>query len=303
MKNRRIPFGYTLRNGVIRAEPEEARIVRRVFEAYLNGESLKRIAERLAFQQIEYLPGESVWNKNRVSRLLANPAYSGGAGFPPIIDQKTALSVKNTREDRNTQKDYDPAVLISPAAVPITCGVCGSALRRTRNQRTAYRQKYGCDVCGKEYRITDGEMKSRIVEMLHTAKIRMPDAARDSMETKRMENEIKRLFDAPGIDLNEARQCIFELAAEKYRLLTEGLAITDKLRADLAAANLSSCNIRKTVRETAKKITLTQDEQIEITLINNQVLKEERPNGTNRLGENCYDNDAGHPAGAETGVA
>ena len=37
MKNRKMPYGYVLRNGTIRTEPEEAENVRRIFAAYLNG--------------------------------------------------------------------------------------------------------------------------------------------------------------------------------------------------------------------------------------------------------------------------
>lgn len=303
MKNRKMPYGYVLRNGTIRTEPEEAENVRRIFAAYLNGNSLKEIAEILTRQQIAYLPGETAWNKNRVSRLLANSAYGGEGGYPPIIDKNTVASVKHTREGRNTQKGHDPSALISPGAVAITCGLCGSPVRRTCNHRTAYRQKYGCDACGREFRISDGEMHSRILLLLRHANIRTPESTRDSLETRRMENEIKRLFDAPDIDIKVVRQCIFDLAAAKYRLLTEGLAITDKLRTDLAPANLSSCNIRKTVRETVKKISLTQDGRIELTLINDQVLKEEHPDGTTRLGENSDHADAGHLTGEETGVA
>ena len=46
-KIRYLPFGYTIRNGHTVIEQQEADIVRNIFKAYIQGASLKEIAEDL----------------------------------------------------------------------------------------------------------------------------------------------------------------------------------------------------------------------------------------------------------------
>ena len=51
-KIRYIPYGYTMRNGRTVISTEEAEIIREIFKAYLDGASLKAIAEELTGRQI-----------------------------------------------------------------------------------------------------------------------------------------------------------------------------------------------------------------------------------------------------------
>lgn len=53
-KIRYIPYGYTMRNGRTVISTEEAEIIREIFKAYLDGASLKAIAEELTGRQIPY---------------------------------------------------------------------------------------------------------------------------------------------------------------------------------------------------------------------------------------------------------
>ena len=70
MKNRKIPFGYEMQRGKIKISKYEAEILHRIFAEYISGRNLKELAEMLAEQNIEYLPGISTWNKNRIKRIL-----------------------------------------------------------------------------------------------------------------------------------------------------------------------------------------------------------------------------------------
>ena len=51
-KVRTIPYGYTVRNGKTIIEPNEARCIRKIFSDYINGASLKDIADDLTESQI-----------------------------------------------------------------------------------------------------------------------------------------------------------------------------------------------------------------------------------------------------------
>jgi hypothetical protein len=302
MKNRNLPFGYIIQNGAIRIAPGEAEIVRAVFDDYIAGASLKRIAEDLTARRVEFLPGEYVWNKNRIARLLADRRYSGASGYDPIIDNASFDAAQRICESRNTRGACAHSEIVSPAVVEIRCGVCGGRAVRVCDQRTAYRQKFRCADCGAEYRMTSETLNGLLEDLLRHAVIKAQPQTVTSLEVRRMENEIARLFDMPSPDGAMIRRLIFDVAAEKYRLLTAGREITDKLRTDLAPANLSSSNIRKTVMETVSMITLTGDETIDVTLINGQVLRKEQANGTGGS-ENRSDDSAERIPGTKEGVA
>ena len=44
MKKRYLPFGYVIRDGEIRVDTEQAKIVSGIFEAYIAGNTLQQIA-------------------------------------------------------------------------------------------------------------------------------------------------------------------------------------------------------------------------------------------------------------------
>lgn len=304
MINRYYPFGYRLLNGKAMLEESEARNVREIFRAYLSGNSFKEIAQTLICAQAEYLPGKTDWNKNRVARILADSRYCGENGFPQIVKLSDFEKVKAIRAGKQSNQASRNANPITSAAAPIYCGACGSQTIRRNDKRFRYQQKHICmnPNCKKEYMITDERFQTMIVSLLRCAKVVYNNRTCRSLETVRMENEIARQFDSTDLDTNAIRTQLFDLAAEKYRLLTVGLEITDKLRTDLALASLSSCNIRRTVMETVRQIILIDDDTIELTLINGQVLGKEQVNGTYVAQEDCPGDPAQHPAGAKESI-
>ena len=81
MKNRRFPYGYEMRDGEIVICQTEAEIVRTIFRDYVDGKGLKDIAEKLTALKVEYLPGESNWNKSRIKRMIEDKRYLGDSNL------------------------------------------------------------------------------------------------------------------------------------------------------------------------------------------------------------------------------
>ena len=100
MKNRRFPYGYEMKNGVIVVCPSEADILRQIFADYIGGAFLKAIADRLTADKVEYLPGEYGWNKNRIKRIIEDKRYMGTEIYASIIDEDTFNRVQELREGR-----------------------------------------------------------------------------------------------------------------------------------------------------------------------------------------------------------
>ena len=76
MGNRKQPFGYRMTLGEITILPEEAELVRFIFQGYSTGATLGELTKALCRQEIPYYEGRS-WNKNMVSRILEDSRYIG----------------------------------------------------------------------------------------------------------------------------------------------------------------------------------------------------------------------------------
>lgn len=71
-------YGYdTSPDGKLVINPDEAVVVRWIFERYLNGDSLGRIAAGLEEQGIPSPTGKPKWNREALNKLLSNEKYTG----------------------------------------------------------------------------------------------------------------------------------------------------------------------------------------------------------------------------------
>jgi len=78
-------YGYTKdENGEPIIEPKEAEVVRLIYQLYLNGYGLLKIAQKLNEDGIETIRDSEQWNKNTVRGILTNPMYVGD-----FLQQKT----------------------------------------------------------------------------------------------------------------------------------------------------------------------------------------------------------------------
>ena len=85
------PFGYKSKNGELVVNPDEAKIVQKIFADYKNGKSMKKIGEEVGMRRAQ------------VRRIIRNPAYIGkirfkGQIYPgkhePIVDEALWKSVQ-----------------------------------------------------------------------------------------------------------------------------------------------------------------------------------------------------------------
>ncbi|MCX4354838.1 MAG: recombinase family protein [Oscillospiraceae bacterium] len=114
LKNRSIPFGYCMVNGKYALNAPEAETVRKIFDKYIGGKSLKTIAAEM---QIPYNTGKAVWNKNMVCRVLENKKYIGENGYPQIVTAEDFEQAAYIKVERNTYRK--PALQDKPQQVEI----------------------------------------------------------------------------------------------------------------------------------------------------------------------------------------
>lgn len=128
---------YDPQTGVLtgqRPHPDEAPIVRAIFEHYAAGWGYRRIADWLGAQGITTSTGAR-WKDGQVRRVLLNKAYVaqrvhvgeviGAANWPPIVDADLFQRVQARIEGRSQVRQAPTARLLTGVA---RCGVCGSKL-------------------------------------------------------------------------------------------------------------------------------------------------------------------------------
>ncbi|MGN1024511.1 MAG: recombinase family protein [Lachnospiraceae bacterium] len=89
-------------NGNLVINPEQAKVVERIFQSFLEGWSLEEIAQCLKAKNIPGVTGKAAWNANTIRHMLQNEKYKGD-----LLMQKTYtldfLSKKMV--DNNGEKD------------------------------------------------------------------------------------------------------------------------------------------------------------------------------------------------------
>ena len=71
-----IPFGYVLKDGKITIEPEEADVVRKIYDMYLSGSGRVTIAQNLNRRGI-FNRQHKPWNSSAILYILSNERYTG----------------------------------------------------------------------------------------------------------------------------------------------------------------------------------------------------------------------------------
>lgn len=117
-------YGYTKdENGEPIIEPKEAEVVRLIYQLYLNGYGLLKIAQKLNEDGIETIRDSEQWNKTTVKGILTNPMYVGD-----FLQQKT-ITTDTFPSTRKKNKGEANQYLISDNHPPIVTREQAQAVR------------------------------------------------------------------------------------------------------------------------------------------------------------------------------
>jgi len=152
----RAPFGYRISGREMNIHPEEAEIVKWVFESYLSGMNVLEIANALTDAEISTREGNYCWQRTTIAYMLQNekyigdsigqkslvtdfpfkhirnkgqkPKYYAEATHPAIIDKDTFYLVQELIISRRPKTVDAPATY--PLTLKIRCANCGSTFTR-----------------------------------------------------------------------------------------------------------------------------------------------------------------------------
>lgn len=105
--NRKQPFGYRIEGGKLVPHPEEKTWVLHIFDRYNGGASFQEIADEMNAVGFPYEEGKD-WNKNMVSRILADCRYAGEKGYPTIIGWEDLEIAAERRNAKQCQRQLTP---------------------------------------------------------------------------------------------------------------------------------------------------------------------------------------------------
>ncbi|MCL2301352.1 MAG: recombinase family protein, partial [Firmicutes bacterium] len=291
------PFGYTMEMGRMIVHPREGEIVRAMFADYLAGASLKDIAEDLTGRGVEYLPGESGWNKNRVKRILEDTRFLGAGQFPSLVDEATFHAVQARKQDRNDRKVIQPESHISQIAMPVVCAACGTAMTRTHHTKRKITEAWGCP-CGTKIWLADSDLLVGIIEILNwliadpaliTEEPHEPDETQQ-LEIRRLQNEVGRQLEGFDLDREGVQRDIFLLAAAKFKSLPDH-ATAQILRAAFEKSAPLDTFSRELLEATTSQVLLGNN-KVFFKLKNQQIIGKD--------GENADDSPLGEDSDADS---
>ncbi|WP_347491241.1 recombinase family protein [Desulfoscipio sp. XC116] len=238
----RICYGYSkTSDGGLTINKKEAQIVLFIFDRYLSGESLGKIADTLTEKKVASPSGKDKWSRKVVDGLLSNEKYVG-----QVLLQKTIIQddqqVKNNIDSRYLLTDHHPAII----SKDIFDAVQAEKARRSNlkttesgSQRKATKYNSGnvlsglliCEECGSPYRrITrsGGEVVWRCANRVEHGKAYCKDSV--TVTDEAVKEYMCGALDMPGFDEQTVRNSVnfitvrhegsFEITCKKEPVLS-----------------------------------------------------------------------------------
>lgn len=196
--NLRFMFGYSIRQGKIEINSEQAGVVRMIFSDYISGMGCTKIAKKVRGMHITRLRGGR-WDSERVAEILQNEKYTGNALLQkkfvsdhlaktlkknrgelpmyyaqgthlPIIDEQTYQKAQEIMEKNRKQFCGLSARSRYPFTSKIICGKCGKNYKRKTTHGRVYWNcstylEFGRDACQAK-QIPDGILKELVADVL-----------------------------------------------------------------------------------------------------------------------------------------
>ena len=284
MKLRTVPYGYTYVEGELVLHPQESIMVTEIFQEYLVGKSLLKIAEELNEKRIEYRNGITDWNKARLKRILEDERYLGKDDYPIIIQEETYQKAQELKNVKNTQKNIDKKAALFQVNVPIRCPNCHNKMCRKFDHRFKNKVKWRCQsqTCKTIIPKEDTELVQDIIELLNKVivnpeKLQPPIETNYEMSTELriLDNEITRLYDSINIDKEELEKKLLNYASLRYIELNGEVCKTQRLKDRFKEASPTETFPAELFDKTVKELNLYTDGSVGIVLMNDQEITKE----------------------------
>ena len=146
-----VPMGYRVENKKLVVEPEEARVIQRIFQRFIEVQSPKLIARELNRDGIKTKQGK-IWDASHIYRILENHTYIGEVKYKGTIcegEQEAIvdLAVWNRSREILSANDRIPdrsrnVEIVAPLKGILKCGHCGCSMMTTYTRKNGKKYFY-----------------------------------------------------------------------------------------------------------------------------------------------------------------
>ena len=208
-------FGYAnnRETGILEIAPLQATIVKEIYNDYMNGLSLSKLAKKL--NNNGHIGKEKNWNQTAVKKVLSNPVYCGKITYndnvfdglhEPIITEDffNAIQIELEKRQKQVLKSINQSRPFSAKymlAGTLKCGYCGSpfenVLRMPKKGETYKKRVTQCmaryqrkvkglvvynngEKCNSKYYVAE-DLESRVIEQLAYFQVN-PEALKNLIE-------------------------------------------------------------------------------------------------------------------------
>ena len=239
MKQRHMPLGYRMAGGKILIVPEQAELVKEVFQAYSEGNSLYQLARRLTDHVALNANHKPVWNHGTVGKILENRRYLGDEFYTALMEPELFYKVQERRKEKSKElgRIMQPNSFgkRSMFADRLVCGICGQPYRRyvehcgQPGEKIVWKCKHyinGNRVYCRNVFLVDSQIINAFMELLRLLKVGRfrlePETAEQglpySREAAELTRKLQALEEEPGYPAKEMVQVIYERARSQYRV-------------------------------------------------------------------------------------
>ena len=274
-KIRYLPFGYQIIQGEIVEKPSEIDLVKSIYEKYLQGSSIKKLALYAEQTGIPYRENAECWNKNMITRILEDERYWNGKRYPPIISKELALKAGELKKSK-----VEPHTIAKHIRQKVSCSICGTYL--TRNSKKKPKIFWDCKECKKRFGpITDGELL-KIITQKFLVVCQNPELSEPaqisgnslSIQVGRLTNEINQTLNQREVEPDKMLQLILDCAAEKYKIsrIIEADHVTIKIKTLLQEHSDDKELDRQLFEQTVKEVILLENGSVQLRLQNEKII-------------------------------
>jgi hypothetical protein len=221
-KQRKICFGYQVKDGEIIVNHLEAKTVNDIYDLYIKGNSYLAISRILNDKSVRYSE-KSIWNKNNVGRLLKCIKYLGDEKYSAIISAKKYDMAQDIVSGKCVDSNFDcedEAIIIRNK---LYCSNCNSKLNSKYSRWKCTKCEQPADIQQDVLYRSMTSILNRLIE--DNELIDIPDAIPYSpdIEIKRLENELSRQLGSRDIVAEAISKSIFGLADVRYQKCDDGM--------------------------------------------------------------------------------
>lgn len=297
-RQRHMPIGYILVNGKVKIDTKKSEVIKEIFNVYMKGSSIRKIAEDLTAKGFPNANNKPSWNHGSIGRILENTKYLGDEIYEQIIDDETFQAVQKQRKLRGKQysrtHEINNKKRESIFMEKLICGECGEYYRQYitnggkpeeevqwKCNNHSYQKKMKCNnlILDKEdiediFISGTNTLLSRMW-MLDRGKKEKPP--KFNMEIKVIEERIKELEEKGMYFSKELADLIFQRAKAYYDIskIDDYDYNTKKIKEGLRDRKKLIEFDEELFKKIIRKMTIYKNGNIEVEFINGIILEEE----------------------------